>query len=61
VGSESSTKLLVFGSTHGAGGLIIIKADFVSEILARETARLSQFEEMLHADADHPEPPDRSR
>jgi len=61
LGLEPSTKLLVFGSTHGAGGLIIIKADFVSEILAKATARLSQFEEMLHADADHTEPPDKSR
>lgn len=47
---EPSTKLLVFGSPHGAGGLIITRADFVSEFVARAMARLSQFEDMLHDD-----------
>ena len=54
LGLEPSTKLLVFGTPHGAGGLIITRADFIAEFLAKATARLTQFEEMLQTDAEHP-------
>lgn len=54
LGLEPSTKLLVFGTPHGAGGLVITRADFVSEFLAKATARLTQFEEMLQTDTEHP-------
>jgi len=58
MGLEPSTKLLVFGSPHGAGGLVITRADFIAEFLARATARLSQFEEMLQIESNHPGPSD---
>ena len=54
LGLEPSTKLLVFGTPHGAGGLIITRADFISEFLAKATARLAQFEDILQTDAGHP-------
>ena len=54
LGLEPFTKLLVFGTPHGAGGLVITRADFIAEFLARATNRLAQFEEMLQADAEHP-------
>jgi AbrB family looped-hinge helix DNA binding protein len=54
LGLEPSTKLLVFGSPHGVGGLVITRADFVSEFLARATTRLAQFEDMLQTDVEHP-------
>lgn len=50
LGLEPSTKLLVFGTPHGAGGLIITRADCIAEFLSRATARLAQFEDMLQTD-----------
>ena len=44
-----ATKLLVFGSHHG-GGLILTRAESVTEFLARATSMLTRLEEMLQAD-----------
>lgn len=60
LGLEPSTKLLVFGTPHGAGGLIITRADFIAEFITRATARLTQFEEMLQTDAGHQSPTSKS-
>jgi len=46
-----STKLLVFGS-HGGVGMMIIKAEFVTEFLAKATKMLSGLEEVLKDDTD---------
>ena len=46
LGISPSTKLLVFG-TRKKGGLILTKAEFVSELLARAMEILSRFEKML--------------
>ncbi len=48
-GLTPATKLLVFGSPHG-GGLILTKAEFVTDFLTRAMARLAHFEEMLKAE-----------
>jgi len=48
------TKLLVFGS-HEGGGLILTKADSITEFLSRAMSMLTRFEEMLKAENDHPE------
>jgi len=54
LGLEPSTKLLVFGSPHGGGGLIITRADFIAEFLARATTRLAQLEEIIQVDVGQP-------
>ncbi len=46
-----STKLLVFGNPHG-GGLMVIKAEFVTEFLAKATEMLRGLEEVVKADQD---------
>ena len=48
------TKLLVFGS-HEGGGLILTRADSVTEFLSRAMSMLTRFEEMLKAENDNPE------
>ena len=46
-----STKLLVFGP-HGGVGLILTKAESVTEFLSRAMSMLTRFEEMLEAETD---------
>lgn len=46
-----STKLLVFGSPQG-GGLMVIKAEFVIDFLARGTEMLKALESVVKADQD---------
>lgn len=46
-----ATKLLVFGSP-GRGGLILTKAESVTEFLTSTMSMLTRFEEMLRADTD---------
>lgn len=41
-----STKLLVFGSPHG-GGLMVVKAEFVTEFLAKATEMLRGLEKVV--------------
>ena len=41
-----STKLLVFGSPHG-GGLMVIKAEFVTSFLSKATEVLRGLEEVV--------------
>lgn len=48
-----TTKLLVFGS-HEGGGLILTKAESVTEFLSRAMNMLTRFEEMLKAESDNP-------
>lgn len=49
-----TTKLLVFGS-HEGGGLILTKADSITEFLSRAMNMLTRFEEMLKAEEDKSE------
>jgi len=49
-----ATKLLVFGS-HEGGGLILTKADSITEFLSRAMSMLTRFEEMLKTENDNPE------
>jgi AbrB family looped-hinge helix DNA binding protein len=49
-----STKLLVFGPREGVG-LILTKAESVTEFLSRAMNMLTRFEEMLKAENDKPE------
>jgi len=44
-----ATKLLVFGS-RGHGGLMLTKAEAVSEFITTATGMLTRFEEMLKMD-----------
>ena len=46
-----TTKLLVFGS-QGHGGLMLTKAEAVSEFITTATGMLTRFEEMLKMDRD---------
>ena len=46
-----ATKLLVFGS-RGHGGLMLTKAESVSEFITTATEKLARFEEMLKMDRD---------
>ncbi len=46
-----ATRLLVFGS-HGGGGLILTKAEFVTEFLSSAMSMLTRFEEMLKANTE---------
>ncbi len=50
-GMTPTTKLLVFGS-RGRGGLMLTKAETVSEFIAMATGMLTRFEEMLKIDRD---------
>ena len=49
-----ATKLLVFGS-RGHGGLILTKAEAVSEFITTATGMLTRFEEMLKMDRNSDE------
>ena len=46
-----ATKLLVLGFHHGRG-LMLTKAESMTEFLARAMSMLTRFEEMLRADTD---------
>jgi AbrB family looped-hinge helix DNA binding protein len=46
-----STKLLVFGSPQG-GGLMVIKAEFVTDFLAKATEMLKGLEKVVKAEQD---------
>ncbi len=46
-----STKLLVFGSPQG-GGLMVIKAEFVTDFLARATEMLKGLEKVVKTQQD---------
>lgn len=48
-----STKLLVFGSMHGEG-LTIVKAESVTELLAKATEMLKGLESAVRSDPDTP-------
>lgn len=47
-----STKLLVFGSLQG-GGLMVIKAEFVTEFLSKATEMLRGLERAMKNDKDN--------
>jgi bifunctional DNA-binding transcriptional regulator/antitoxin component of YhaV-PrlF toxin-antitoxin module len=47
-----ATKLLVFGSPHG-GGLMVIKAEFVTEFLSKATEMLKGLEKVVKTDEDN--------
>ncbi len=49
-----ATKLLVFGS-RGHGGLMLTKAEAVSEFITTATGMLTRFEEMLKMDRNSDE------
>ena len=48
----ASTKLLVFGSPNG-GGLMVIKAEFVTGFLAKATEMLRGLEKVVKADQEN--------
>jgi bifunctional DNA-binding transcriptional regulator/antitoxin component of YhaV-PrlF toxin-antitoxin module len=52
---EPATKLLTFGNPNRKV-LLLIKAEFATEMLASATAALSQFEQLVKA--EHVEKPD---
>jgi AbrB family looped-hinge helix DNA binding protein len=54
-GLEPGAKLLVFGGPQ-RGGMILTRAESVTEFLSRAMARLAQFEEMLRTDTEPPSP-----
>ena len=47
-----STKLLVFGNPHG-GGLMVIKAEFVTEFLSKATEMLKGLEKAVKENQDN--------
>ncbi len=48
---EPGAKLLVFGGPH-RGGMILTRAESVTEFLSRAMAGLAQLEEMLRTDTE---------
>ena len=50
-GIAPTTKLLVFGNQRG-GGLILTKAEFVTDFLTKAMALLANFDGMLKSDVE---------
>ena len=54
LGLEPSDKLIVFGSPHEDGSIILTRAESVTEIMAKAMSYLAQVEEMLQINTVHP-------
>ncbi|MGE5548971.1 MAG: AbrB/MazE/SpoVT family DNA-binding domain-containing protein [Bacteroidota bacterium] len=55
LGIKPGDKILVLGGPMGQHGLMMIKAEAVSELLAKFTARVSSLERLIKMDSEQKE------